>query len=938
MYGTFIEFSYPWLLLLLLPAFAATLIPYFLSNKKYRRNRNRICSIVLHSVAITLAVLALSGMKFVSRVANDTNEIIILVDMSDSEDLSSDRRDDFVETVINQAKFDGFNIGVVTFGYDQVYAVPMTEKTADVFGGYKTAKLPDTAATDIAAAINYAKDLFTDPENGKIVLVTDGKETDGNASSVIRTVSARGIKIDVAHIPAPEEISDVQITGITLPDTHININERYKIAVTLTASDEFSAEVTFFDNAESAEDEKVYVDLVKGDNVIYIEHMFTSQGLHELYCTLSAGDGDRIVQNNEYYTYHYLKLYNKILILETTDGDSEALAAILSDEQKFEVETINILGDGVPTAIDELRRYDQIILNNVGYSDLAVHDDLEYNLQVYVRDYGGGLFTVGGDDDGGEARAYNYTDMLYSTYYKQMLPIEAIKYTPPVAVMILIDRSGSMGQDVEGTNFWYAKAGAASCVNALTERDYIGVMTFDDTFHMVLPLTSRTQESKIMSSINKITATGGGGTVFPGAIQRAGMALRELKTVEKRHIIMVTDGGVPEEERPDYERLIKEFYDINGITFSTVLIGEPETSEAGQRMKYASVELGHGRLYAVPNGEQKTLARLMREDLNVPEIKEMDEQAFYPVISDPLSKVAAGMETENKEGAKNSLTVELGGFYGVKARSAATTVMTGPYGVPLYSYWKYGSGFVGSFMCDLSGKWSADFMESDTGVKFIENVLYSIMPLESIRTEDFELRLTEENYTNHLSIFTPLGEGEKYGGTIEYIESGESFSLTETVAEGADKSALPVYITTALSEENAYNRVNFVVKKGGVYKITVNRCNAGGSVVGTVELYKDFAYSKEYDAYLEQSVEDTAAYMKTLAASGNGAFIADLEDPKEIFDTFTLTLDKVFDPRVLFMILIIVLFLLDVIVRKFKFKWPHELVREYKKKKAEKKR
>ena len=34
------------------------------------------------------------------------------------------------------------------------------------------------------------------------------------------------------------------------------------------------------------------------------------------------------------------------------------------------------------------------------------------------------------------------------------------------------------------------------------------------------------------------------------------------------------------------------------------------------------------------------------------------------------------------------------------------------------------------------------------------------------------------------------------------------------------------------------------------------------------------------------------------------------------------------DPRVAFAIVIIVLFLLDVAVRKFKFKWPHEIVRE----------
>ena len=41
-----INFSNPWLLLLLLPAIGLTLLPYLRMNKHYRRNRNRIASIV----------------------------------------------------------------------------------------------------------------------------------------------------------------------------------------------------------------------------------------------------------------------------------------------------------------------------------------------------------------------------------------------------------------------------------------------------------------------------------------------------------------------------------------------------------------------------------------------------------------------------------------------------------------------------------------------------------------------------------------------------------------------------------------------------------------------------------------------------------------------------------------------------------------------------
>jgi cellobiose-specific phosphotransferase system component IIC len=43
---------------------------------------------------------------------------------------------------------------------------------------------------------------------------------------------------------------------------------------------------------------------------------------------------------------------------------------------------------------------------------------------------------------------------------------------------------------------------------------------------------------------------------------------------------------------------------------------------------------------------------------------------------------------------------------------------------------------------------------------------------------------------------------------------------------------------------------------------------------------------------------------------------------------------KEYDPVIPFIIIAIVLFLLDIAVRKFKFKWIHELIRERKDKQA----
>ena len=115
MFNFSINFERPWFLLLLIPAIALSLIPYFRSNKKYRRNRNRIVSIVLHITAIILSITVLAGIDFQYDIRNKENEVIILVDKSDSNEASDTLKDDFVRQVIRDA-YDDFKIGVVTFG------------------------------------------------------------------------------------------------------------------------------------------------------------------------------------------------------------------------------------------------------------------------------------------------------------------------------------------------------------------------------------------------------------------------------------------------------------------------------------------------------------------------------------------------------------------------------------------------------------------------------------------------------------------------------------------------------------------------------------------------------------------------------------------------------------------------------------------------------
>ncbi len=933
-----IAFSNPWALygmIVVLIGLALAFFAHFRIAKKYRRNRNRIVSLVLHIIVLILSGLVLSGMTFNYTVNNDQNEILLLVDVSDSSEEAQDSRDDFVSTVLDYGKYDGYNMGVVTFGFDQVYAVPFTTDVEKIYDRYLAAELPDTSASDIASALNYAKTLFTYPETGKIVLVTDGKETDEKASSVIRTVSAMGIKVDTCYLDTTKNDADSQIMDVQLPDAHISIGETYAIEFSVKSSEVSEITATIYDNGV-AKESKSY-NCVKGMNSFSIDHIFEEKGFHELSIKIS-GTKDSMEENNEYRTYLNIENYNKVLILERNENESDNLVQVLSENEAYEPTVINITDETVvPKTVDELRAYDQVLLCNIHITDMPLGFDSL--LKSYVEDYGGGVFTVGGNDENGDANAYN-RDHMYGTAYQDFLPVQLIDYTPPVGVVFIVDISGSMFMPDEKTGknlVEIAIAGAKGSLKSLTERDYVGVMTLEDEYGLVLPMTPRSQEAKILTAIDSINGMEGGGTIFFDSIKTASEQLKALDRVDKRHIVLITDGQPgdavdPETNNPIYEDLIEKIYNEYAITTSVVLLGETEGSEVSTNMERAT-EKGHGK--TIPLTDVSSVESALRDDLSAPEIKEVNLEEFNPVVSDIYSPVFNGIEFDPVGEKKNQLSFTLDGFYGVKVKQSAKLLLVGDYDVPLYAQWNYGLGMVGSFMCDLNGEWSSNMLQSEDGKRLIRNIVGELMPNENIRPSAITVKARTENYITQLSVYPNLQEGEYIVAELTKMGSdgGESVSLNAiTELSPAELRVQDCYVSLALDASNNYSRANYVIRNAGVYQLTIKKLNEAGEELASYSTFQSFSYSKEYDVYLEEEILETQAMVQELAQKGRGTMIEDIEDPIVVFEGFVTDINKSFDPRYLFMILAMVLFLLDIAVRKFKFKWIHELIRNRKKK------
>jgi preprotein translocase subunit YajC len=383
-----LTFEHPWLLLLLIPVILMTLIPYFRMNKKYRKTRNRISSMVLHIIVSTLCILIFSGLQITYDIPNTESEVLLVVDTSFSGQENETQKNAFVESVINSTD-SRFRLGVVTFGYDQVYAVELTSRMDGVYEQYLRSRRPNQnyEASDIASALEYASTLFTNPQSARIVLISDGVETDNAAQKVIRAIAAEGIKVDTVHFPNAEAENEIQLLGVATPKQSIRIGEKFMLELTLQSKFEQtrSVEIQLFDNDQ--ESTRKVVDLMDGIQTVQVETMFAVPGMHKLAFEITQPGDDTSNLNNTLNSYMHLEVFDKILVIENIEGEASHLKTMLQDA--MQVTVINIRDEqAMPKSVDDLRAYDEVILCNIANRDMP--EGFDQILHTYVHSIGGG--------------------------------------------------------------------------------------------------------------------------------------------------------------------------------------------------------------------------------------------------------------------------------------------------------------------------------------------------------------------------------------------------------------------------------------------------------------------------------------------------------------------------------------------------------------------
>ncbi|MBR3681549.1 MAG: VWA domain-containing protein [Clostridia bacterium] len=898
-----ITYKYPWLLLLLVPVVLLTLIPYFRLDKKYRCTRNRIVSMLLHTVAMVLAVNLLAGVGYSYEMPNESNEVILLVDVSDSGGKERDAKDEFVRTVLDVCP-EGCRVGIVKFGYGHSYAVKLTDDRDGAYEKYMESKDPDGSATALSEALEYSASLLESKKTARIVVISDGIETDGDALLSIHEIISEGIAVDTALF-ANGEMADVQIASAEIEQKEIVLGESFTVRLLIKSSAteaEEAAILRLYDNGEPCGESTVGIK--NGDNEIPVSVVFDERGMHELtfelitdYELFGEPINESTVLNNSYRTYVNLEEFENILVIERYEGEGQALSEILSDTKSVTDISVEQNLSDFPKTIEEMARYEQIILVNIAYSDMPA--GFEEMLNEYVYSLGGGLLTVGGqndtDTDGKPIpHAYNRKDIEDSVYFKNMLPVNAEDYTPPVAVMLVIDTSLSMKSTGK---LEAAMDGARVCLDALHDRDYCGIVSFSSASSERLSVLPVSQRETISEAIKKLSDDAGGGTIFSDAIMKAGRALSLINNVERKHIILITDGK-PGDSYDDYKRYIDDNV-ADGITMSVMTIGIDDAKKEAEMQKAAAA--GGGKYYGV--SDAGSLSGTMYRDLTEEAIPEIEYGREFELTVKDRSPILSGIEA--------AAIPSLNGYYGTVAKKDATVPLMGEY-VPIYAYHKYGKGTVGSFMSDLGGEWSGDFVESVVGRALVMNIVESIFPFEDVRADGIKYELKQDNYLHWVNLH----------GVAED-------AVAELTVIPVSRHLQHLYGEIEVKSEESNRRFSFSLTEPGLYRIDIAFLDGDGEQPYTIPVYTAFSYSLEYGT-LTASAEDGERLMAQLAEKGAGEVI---DDPAEIFTSLADTVKIEKDPRIVLIIAAIVLVLLDIAARKFKFKWLHEIIGERRNKK-----
>ena len=868
-----ISFEQPWLLLLVIPAFAIILIPFLLLPKKRRGTFQKITPVVLHLFIVSILVLILSGLHFVKSIENQA--VMLLLDFSHStmpvQEFIVAHADEILDAMDEEVP-----IGVIAFGGEQVYVVEIPGGNPDapssglfdngqLTASELTARVSEivTDATDIAGALEYAVQLMPEGLDKRIILLSDGKETDRDALDTARILATQKVRIDAMYFDTtPSDVPEMQISTVSIPEGAY-IGDDITITVELESNVVNNAVLKLYDETRLLLEQEI--SMMPGLYMTELSIPQITSGPHTYQLVLHP-EADTVAESNQGYAHIEVAGESSILVIADTLKNAAFLDNILSDGNIVDTTTVF----NAPDSILELCNYDEIILVNANYSGLP--DGYDQLLHTYVSTYGRSLLTVGGPN------TYMFGNMQ-DTVLEEMLPVsftlEEESKGESVALMLVLDCSSSMNRNLLSV----AKQGAIKCVEAMTDNDYVGIISFNSTARLRSEIIQATDDNKdtLTRAISALTT--GRGTYYVEALELAHEKLL-VSEAEKKHVIFLSDG---EPTDRGYIQAVEAMAE-DGITVST--IGLSHSSNSLSNM----ADTGSGRYYYVQTAT----------DLPDIMVTETEQIAVSNKISGEFTTIVA-TESELTEGLDVTGLPILTGYIGTTLKEDAVSYLVTDREHPLYATWQYGEGTVAFFASDLYGEWSSRWM-ADADAQALVKSMVSTSVSDVHSDSAFRMNVELQGKTADIAVHTPTAD--------------TGHELTVTAVKGRKKQEY----TLKQTDPDTYSGT-IEVSESGVYELMIVEEDTLGNVIDYANVPLTVSYFSEYDAFAESGqklLEDICDTTDGIFADNTAALIdSDFESAKLIYN-----------PMVPLGIFVALLLLADIAIRKIRWKDIRNLFRK----------
>ncbi|HEY7166322.1 MAG TPA: VWA domain-containing protein [Candidatus Binatia bacterium] len=597
-----------------------------------------------------------------------------------------------------------------------------------------------------------------------LYLFTDGWETQGNVETVLPAITRSGVKI---HPVLPSDrlgISDVAVSKLIAP-SYGNSGEAANLKVVLENYNnrDVDGTLTLLRDGQPFKSESLKL---KPGSHIYNYQTTLPDGPLTAYKVSFAprqAELDTYAPDNQAFAWVTVRTKAKVLLINGQSAGGRYLEEIL---RRHGFNVTSRTADSAPPP----NGYGLVIFNNVEREKLST----SYLAAVERNTADGNGFLMLGNEASFSPGSYRRTPI------EALLPVEPREQKREErshAVVLVIDKSGSMRED---NRILYAQAAAKAVARQLKDTDSLGVVGFDISPFIVVPLepVGRLRGS-IDGQIDRLRP--GGQTYFYPALLEAKRQL-ERSTATRKHVILLSDGET-RGSQGELVDLISAMKNEMKITISSVAIG----ADADVRIMKRISQYGGGVFYQTL--DPSTLPQIVLQELQDNPREEPTTQRDWTPVAERGSEILTAaqsypslrgyMDTDLKRGARLDLAI-----------------LRDDRRAPAMASWRYGRGKAVAMTFDFEGRFSRNWIQWSGLPGFWDKVLEWLRPgqnQEPVPLHEARVSLAENQPVLDLSMFEESSGDSQFRFAIEGKGTRAEGTLRR-LAPGHFQANLPIRI------------------------------------------------------------------------------------------------------------------------------------------------